>query len=204
MTASPAARCAPQGFFPDRAERLPLPPRDAMDEAQRAAADALIAGPRKGVYGPFVPLLRNPDLLSRVGQLGEQLRFHGRLAARLRELATCVAAREASNQFEWLMHAPLAEQAGVARSTLDAIAEGRQPPALPADEALLLDFCQQLLRRHGVADATYGAAVQAWGEAAVVELATLVGYFTMVCWVLNVARTPSLPAAGSALAAFPA
>ena len=29
------------------------------------------------------------------------------------------------------------------------------------------------------------------GEAGVVELATLVGYFVMVSWVMNVAHTPS-------------
>ena len=37
-------------------ERLPLPSLEAMTEAQRAAANDLIAGPRKGVKGPFIPL----------------------------------------------------------------------------------------------------------------------------------------------------
>jgi 4-carboxymuconolactone decarboxylase len=43
-----------------------MPPlaREALDEAQRAAADELIAGPRKGVKGPFIPLLRSPRLLA--------------------------------------------------------------------------------------------------------------------------------------------
>ena len=48
-------------------ERLPLPAREAMNDEQRAAAQALIDGPRKGVYGPFLPLLRSPQLLDRVG-----------------------------------------------------------------------------------------------------------------------------------------
>ena len=56
---------------------------------QRAAAQALIDGPRKGVYGPFLPLLRSPQLLDRVARLGEHLRFGGTLDARVRELATC-------------------------------------------------------------------------------------------------------------------
>ena len=29
-----------------------------------------------------------------------------------------------------------------------------------------------------------------WGEPTMVELLTLVGYFAMVCWLMNVARTP--------------
>ena len=43
-------------------DRMPPIPRERMNEAQRAAADELIAGPRKGVKGPFIPLLRSPEL----------------------------------------------------------------------------------------------------------------------------------------------
>src|SRR5688572_32057639 len=103
-----------QGYARDAAERLPLPPLESLDEAQRAAAQALIDGPRKGIYGPFLPLLRSPILLERMARLGEFLRFESVLEPRLRELATCVVARHVSNQFEWAMHAPLAIKAGVA------------------------------------------------------------------------------------------
>lgn len=43
--------------------RMPPIPRGQMDDAQRAAADELVAGPREGVKGPFIPLLRSPGLL---------------------------------------------------------------------------------------------------------------------------------------------
>ena len=46
-----------QGHGRPWAERLPLPAPDAMTDPQRAAAQALTNGPRKGVFGPFVPLL---------------------------------------------------------------------------------------------------------------------------------------------------
>src|SRR4051794_37595784 len=92
-----------QGYAHDAAERLPMPPAGSLDEAGRAAAQALIDGPRRGVYGPFLPLLRSPALLDRVASLGEYLRFHSVLDARIRELATCIAARHVSNQFEWVM-----------------------------------------------------------------------------------------------------
>ena len=72
----------PQGYAHGAAERLPMPPTSALDEAQRAAAQALIDGPRKGVYGPFLPLLRSPVLLDRVAKLGEYLRFESVLDAR--------------------------------------------------------------------------------------------------------------------------
>jgi 4-carboxymuconolactone decarboxylase len=182
-------------------ERLPLP--TAMNEAQRAAADALINSPRKGVYGPFLPLLRSPQLLDRVAKMGEYLRFGSVLDARVRELAICAVARHVTNQFEWAMHAPLAIQAGVAPQAIAALRAGARPKQLAADEEAALDFTRELLATHGVADATYGDALAAFGEQGLVELASLVGYFAMVSWVMNVARTPA-QSSGESLAPFPA
>jgi 4-carboxymuconolactone decarboxylase len=195
----------PQGHARPGGERLPLPPAAAMNEAQRAAAQALIDGPRKGVYGPFLPLLRAPVLLERVAKVGEYLRFDSVLDARVRELVTCAVARHLSNQFEWAMHAPLAVKAGVAAATIAALRAGARPRQLPRDEEVALDFTSELLHSHGTSDATYAEALQAFGEQGVVELATLVGYFAMVSWLMNVARTPgSAGADNEGLAAFPA
>jgi 4-carboxymuconolactone decarboxylase len=193
-----------QGYGEGLTERLPMPPAEALDTLQRAAAQALIAGPRKGVYGPFLPLLRSPVLLERVASLGEYLRFDSVLPARIRELAVCVVARHVSNQFEWVMHAPLAVQAGVAHAAIEALRQGRRPRDLPHDEEDALDLVRELLCTHGVADATYQSALARWAEQGVVELTTLVGYFVMVSWVMNVGRTPARPdATASAIAAFP-
>ncbi|WP_457281720.1 carboxymuconolactone decarboxylase family protein [Polaromonas sp. P5_D5] len=205
LATTPPAPAVPQGFFQLAEDRMPLMPREAMSPAQQAAADTLIAGPRKAVFGPFIPLLRSPQLMGRIGDVGAYLRFESALDARIRELVTCVAARHTANQFEWLMHAPLAVAAGVSQATVDAIAEGRQPRELAADEAVALDLTFEVLRQHGCCDATYAAAVKTFGEQGVVELVSLAGYFVMVCWVMNVARTPTQGKPGfSPLAAFPA
>lgn len=187
-----AARAIDQGPGP---ERLPLPPLQAMDEAQRTAAQALIDGPRKAVYGPFVPLLRTPVLLERVAALGEALRFGGRLDARVRELVTSAAAAHVGNQFEWVMHQPLAAAAGVDAAALEAVRLGMRPEGLAADEQLAFDFATELMRHHGVAEPTWQRACALFGEAGVVELATLAGYFVMVSWLMNAAHTPSRPTA---------
>jgi 4-carboxymuconolactone decarboxylase len=200
MPAEPAR----QGFAPDAQERLPMPAAAAMNDAQRAAAEALVNGPRKGVYGPFLPLLRSPQLLDRVARMGEYLRFESVLDARVRELATCAVARHTSNQFEWVMHAPLAEKAGVSAAALRDLHAGARPRQLAADEEAALDFTRELLATHGVSDPAYAQVLTHFGEQGVVELAGLVGYFTMVCWVMNVARTPAQPSdSASALGAFP-
>jgi 4-carboxymuconolactone decarboxylase len=192
-----------QGFATGASERLPMPPLDALDAAQKAAAQALIDGPRKGVYGPFLPLLRSPVLLDRVAKVGEYLRFESVLDARVRELATCVAARHVSNQFEWVMHAPLAVKAGVSPEAIEALRQGARPQPLAADEQDAVDFAQELLATHGVSDRTYALALSRWGEQGVVELTMLVGYFAMISWLMNVARTPAQPSATEGIDAFP-
>jgi 4-carboxymuconolactone decarboxylase len=195
----------PQGYAHPGGERLPLPADAAMTPAQREAAQALINGPRKGVYGPFLPLLRSPALLERTAKVGEYLRFESVLDARIRELVTCAVARHVSNQFEWTMHAPLAIKAGVAEATIEALRQGACPKQLPPDEEVALDFTRELLATHGTSDPTYAAALKTFGEQGLVELTMLIGYFAMVCWVMNVARTPAQAgAAGPGIAAFPA
>ena len=194
-----------QGFALSTAERLPIPQREVMSEAQRIAADAIINGPRKAIFGPFIPLLQTPVLMERIGKTGEALRFDDTLPERVRELVICVVARETSNQFEWQTHAPLAIKAGVAAEAIDSLAAGRRPQQLAVDEACAVDFIVELMRRHGVSDATFAESAACFGEPGVVELTALVGYFAMVCWIMNVARTPGPKGSQvPGLAAFPA
>lgn len=185
-------------------DRLPMPDTASMTPAQREAADALINGPRKGVYGPFLPLLRSPVLLDRVARMGEYLRFDSVLDARVRELVICAASRHVSNQFEWHMHAPLAVKAGVNAAAIEALRLGARPEDLAHDEQVALDLAQELLRTHGVSEPAWQAAVAAFGEQGVVELTTLTGYFVMVSWLMNAAHTPAAAAGqGEPLLPFP-
>jgi 4-carboxymuconolactone decarboxylase len=193
-----------QGHAEPWHERLPLPRAESMSDAQRAAAQALIDGPRKAVFGPFIPMLQSPVLLECVGSLGEYLRFDSALDARVRELVTCAVARHVGNQFEWVVHAPAAVKAGVSADAVEALRLGRRAAPLAPDEQLALDFTLELLHHHGVSEPTYAAVQRHFGQAAVVDLSALIGYFTMVCWIMNVAHTPVEPAQGQpGLNAFP-
>ncbi len=177
--------------FPETglAERLGLP--TVLDAAQEAAANELINGPRGGVYGPFRPLLHRPPLLRCVASVGETLRYQGALDTALREWTICVVARELSNVFEWDMHRPLAVSAGVAPVALDALDAGVASPGdLRQDLTLARTVATELLSQHRLSDGTWAAAQGLWSEPIFVELLTLIGYFAMVCWLMNVARTP--------------
>jgi 4-carboxymuconolactone decarboxylase len=177
-------------------DRMPPLPDDQMDAAQKAAAAALIAGPRKAVKGPFIPLLRSPELMARLQKVGEYLRFNSAVPTRLGEFATLIVARQWTQHFEWFVHAPLALQTGAQHETIDALREGARPAAMSAEEALIYDFVAELTGNRGVCDETYRKAVTALGERGVIDLVGIVGYFTWLSMVLNVARTPPEPVSG--------
>jgi 4-carboxymuconolactone decarboxylase len=185
-------------------ERMPALAPEQMDAAQKAAAEELIAGPRGAVFGPFIPLLRSPELMNRLQKVGEYLRYQSSLETRINEFVMLIVSRQWTQQFEWCMHRPLALKAGVPEAVLDALAEGRRPPDMTEQEEAAYDLCDELDRTRGVSDATYARAVELFGERGVLDMLGLIGYFTTVSMVMNVARTP--PLAGSTtrpLAPFP-
>jgi len=183
-------------------DRMPPLAMEKMDAAQKTAAEALIAGPRKAVKGPFIPLMRSPQLLDRLQRVGEYIRYDSSLSPRLSEFAMLVVSRACTQQFEWFTHVPLALKAGTSADTIEAVRCGRRPGDMHADEALVYDFTQELLAHHGVCDATYAVAIERLGERGVIDLTGLIGYFLTVSLVLNVAHTP--PEATDGVAALPA
>ena len=172
-------------------ERIAMPEHESLTSEQRSIVESLTNGPRKGVVGPFIPLMHAPNLLNLMEPLGAELRFRGRLSQRIRELVICAVARHTSNQFEWNVHASLALDAGVLQSTLAALLEGRVSASCPVDERVALEFTQRLMSTHGVPDSLFDEIRSFLGEDEIVELCTLVGYFVTVCWIMNVARTSS-------------
>jgi 4-carboxymuconolactone decarboxylase len=185
-------------------ERMPALAMENMDEAQQAAARELIAGPRGAVFGPFIPLLRSPELMNRLQKVGEYLRFQSALEPRISEWVMLIVSRQWTQQFEWCMHTPLALKAGIKVETLDGLTQGRRPSGMAEDEAVAYDLCDELARNKGISDDTYARAVAAFGERGVIDMLGLAGYFTTVSMVMNVARTPpQKETAVTPLAPFP-
>ena len=85
---------------------------------------------------------------------------------------------------------PLALKAGTEQATIDELREGRRPAAMSAAEALVYDFVAELSSNKGVSQASYDAIVAEWREQGLIDLVGIVGYFTMMSMVLNVAHTP--------------
>lgn len=169
--------------------RLPPLPESELTDEQRAVRRALLAGPRGIIEGPFIPLLRNPGLAGRVEKVGEYLRFGGLLPDHIRELAILVVSEAWRSPFEWYAHAPLALKAGIPQSVVDSIGAGRRPEGADAMLLTVYDFVAMLLDQRAVTDAVYRKALDYLGEAGVIELTGLCGYYSLLAMVLNVSET---------------
>ena len=155
------------------------------------------------VSGPFHPLLRSPELMTRTRAMGDYLRYKSALPPRLSEFVILLTAREWMQQYEWNAHYPIAVKAGVKREVLDAIAEGRRPEGMSEQETILYDFCRELHHDRAVSDATYARALKEFGEHALVDTIGITGYYTMLAMTLNIARTPPGASASPVLRPIP-
>ncbi len=171
--------------------RFPELTPDTMTDEQRTVADAIQSGPRgSGLRGPFNALLRSPQLCDVVQRVGAYVRFGSCIPAPLNELAICMAGRKWGAQYEFYAHRRLAIEAGLNPSILDAIALGRRPGDMSADETTVYEFVTELLSTGAVSDARYQAVVDRFGERGVMDLVGGVGYYSLVSMVLNVAQVP--------------
>src|SRR5260370_12895928 len=88
---------------------------------QKKVADAIVAGPRGGLRGPFEPWLRSPHLADRAQKLGEYCRFHNSLPKELPELAICLIGRHFKAPYEFYAPARLAKEARLPPAIIQAL-----------------------------------------------------------------------------------
>jgi 4-carboxymuconolactone decarboxylase len=174
--------------------RMPELPADKLTDAQKKALDQFISkrgGPL--VRGPFLALLRSPDVMTPAEVLGEYLQFKTVLPAKLREFVILITARQWTQDTEWNSHVAIAEKAGISPEIATALAAGQRPPGMDEGEQIVYDFCDELHRNQSVSDGTYAKALDKFGEQGVVDIISVNGYYTWFAMIMNSARTPPYP-----------
>ena len=184
-------------------DRLPPIPADKLTDAQKKAIDEFKAARQADISGPFIPMLRSPEVMSRARAMGDYLRFKSSLPPRLSEFVILMTARRWTQQYEWHAHEPLAIKGGLNAEIVKAIAAGTRPPRMADDEAAVYLLFEEVQRNQGVGDDTYARAVRAIGEQGVVDVLGITGYYTMLAMVMNTARTPLPEGVKPALAPLP-
>ncbi|MGH9141891.1 MAG: carboxymuconolactone decarboxylase family protein [Vicinamibacterales bacterium] len=171
-------------------DRMPPIPADKLTAAQKNAIEEFKAARSADISGPFVPLLRSPEVMSRARAMGDYLRFKSALPPRLSEFVILLTARRWTQQYEWHVHQAFAIKGGLRREIVDAVAAGRRPARMAKDEDAVYTLCDEVQGTHAAGDATYQRAVAELGEPGVIDALGITGYYTMLAMVMNTARTP--------------
>lgn len=174
-------------------DRMPPIPAEKYTEAQKKAAAEFAGGRGYEVRGPFVPLIRSPEVMLRAKAMGDHLRFKSALEPRLSEMIILITAREWTQQYEWVAHHDIAIKAGLRKEIADAIADGRRPVGMAEDEEAAYDMSIEIQRTKRVSDPVWNRAVAKFGEQGVIDLLGINGYYTFLAMTMNAART-GLPA----------
>jgi 4-carboxymuconolactone decarboxylase len=178
-------------------DRMPPIAADRMTEQQKKAVEEFKAERKVDLSGPFVPLLRSPEVMNRARAMGDYLRFRSVLPPRLSEFLILLTARSWTQQYEWYAHRQLALDAGVSPATVAAISEGRRPSPMSEDEEAIYNFFDEITRTKAVSDDVYRRLVTRFGEQGVIDAAGIIGYYTTLSIVMNTTQT-AVPEAGRA------
>jgi len=172
--------------------RLPKLNETTLTADQRALAQSIASGPRGQfkMSGPFAIFLHAPTFGELAQKLGGHLRFKTGVSPRLSEFAILCTGQQWKAQYEWAMHAPMAEKAGVKPETIRDIQAGRAPKKAPRDEMAIYAFIKELYATKRVSTGTYNKVKKLLGDAGVVELVGILGYYAMVSMTLNTFKAP--------------
>ena len=180
--------------------RLPYLRREELDETGQALFDRItstrgseVVNAEGGLVGPFNPWVHAPDVGTRLAELGGVLRFGTSIERRLLEVAIITVGARWQSEFEWWAHARMAREHGVADDVVDAIRDGREPPFADDDARVVHQVASALVRGGRVDGALYEEARRLLGDQGVVELVSLVGYYTLVSFTLNAFDVPLPP-----------
>jgi 4-carboxymuconolactone decarboxylase len=146
-----------------------------------------------GLNGPFNALMHAPGMGRRVGTLGRVLRFETSIERRLSEVAIITVGARWQSEFEWWAHARMAREHGVPAPVIDAIARGEDPPFTADDERTVYVVARQLAETSRITPDAYAAARDLLGDTGLVELVSLCGYYTLICYLLNAFEVPLPP-----------
>ena len=164
--------------------RLPsITSKDQVALKDRAIVDGIVQS-RGALQGPFTMFLHCPELAGRLAHLGAFVRFEGSLDMRVRVLAAMTVARELDAVYVWGAQTGGARRLGVPETTITAIRE-KHARGIPPEDAQIVEFTRELMRKHRVDDAMFRALRARLGDDGLVQLTGVIGYYSMLSMTVN-------------------
>jgi 4-carboxymuconolactone decarboxylase len=166
--------------------RLPVLTRDQAPDSFLEAFDAETAESGGVVEsGPGSVMIYSPELRRRANHFVGYFREVTDLPHKLQELAMLLTARHMDCQYIWYAHAARGRQQGLSDEVVDALRDRKRLPDMPADEAALVTYATEMFNNHRVSPETYHAAVEHFGPRWLIELTTMMGYYTTLAYNAN-------------------
>src|SRR5690349_23589584 len=135
------------------ARLTPITSKEQVAPQAHAVVDGIVQS-RGALQVPFTMFLHCPELAGRLAHLGAFVRFEGSLDMRVRVLAAMTVARELDAVYVWGAQTGGARRLGVPETTITAIRE-KHARGIPPEDAQIVEFTRELMRKHRVDDATF-------------------------------------------------
>jgi 4-carboxymuconolactone decarboxylase len=167
--------------------------KNDVPAGHHAIVDAIVQS-RGAAQGPFTMLLHCPPLAERVMRLGAYVRFEGKLDHRVRVLAAMTAARELDAVYVWGAQTGQARKQGVPEATI-AVIRAKHSRGIPAEDAQIVDFTRDIIRKHRADAASVRALRERFGDEQFIELTGTIGYYSMLAITVNACELEAAPGA---------
>src|SRR5581483_3864340 len=165
--------------------RLLPPALPNMTPEQKHLYDVMCATRGGNLGGPMSILIRTPHLAGAADALHNAFRLTGKLNRRAFEMLVLMVAHHYKAAFAWVTHARLALQAGLPAQSIEAIGENRTPAFADEHEKTIHAVVEHLLAQKMLDDALYRRAIEQLGAELLIETVAAVGFYSMVCLLLN-------------------
>ena len=110
-------------------------------------------------------------------RLGNSILHRQKLGAVNRELLILQAAQLEGGAYEWRQHVPIALRVGLTPDEVAGVADGARSISFTQRQQTLLAVADELLDRHELSDATWGAVQATLREREAIELCLLIGHY---------------------------
>jgi 4-carboxymuconolactone decarboxylase len=171
--------------------RFPETPVNEMTPAVRDAYD-FTKGLRGFVPGPHKIWLANPTLSKAIVPTGAYYQKHSTLSKAEIEIVTLVTTARWQTHYATDEHEQIGiAQGGLAPSKVDRIVSGLPTAFDDAREQVVFELASTLAAPRFVSTGLYRRAKSLLDHAGIVDVAVLIGWFTMVSTTLNAFDVPS-------------
>jgi 4-carboxymuconolactone decarboxylase len=162
-----------------------------MSPEARRIYDVITSTRKGGLGGPFSVWIHAPSLAEPANLLHNAFRVDGKLDRRLFEMLILIVANEYKAQYVWSHHKAQAMKVGLSADIIENIGDGQRPTFTRAEEETLYETTVELLRRKTLDSDAYDRALRTFGATLLIEVVSAVGFYSMVCLLVNSFDVPA-------------